>query len=1716
MKEHRNSLRFISRLMLAWCVWASNFIALPTADAERPRGRARIFQWQRQGSEPRRVSRPATKATAKPAPVAQTQSLPGDGASFSAQGMGVSPAGIPTQNMSAAEDNQVFTYDGSTGKWGPENATGEGGGATDLPQLDDVSNDVTSSAAVGDFLGWDGTDWDDIAVTLDTLTDVAITTPATKQTIRYNGSGWVNSQLASTDLSDFAATIAGGTGDVLGWNGSAWDDITINADFLSDVTITSFAEGETLRWNGSALVDSKLATTDLSDFDAAAASDGEVPVWNAAQSKYIPAAIVAGEIDADGVADGWVLTARDDASSFEAPQVGGLLTPDGGTTITKAREFNVKDYGASGSRRIYYGTSTAGTYTTKDSGGTPVDHQFAVGNGVFLLESGAVADVVAPSVTGTYASITQPAITFTANATSNLLTTSVADAMGDGDAIRFTTSAADLPAATPSGLSTGTTYYVAKQSSTTYRVYDSEANALADDGATGFFDITDAGTGTHSLLGVTTYEYTFVAYDKDGAHSTASSTLQTTSGYETLSANNANEIRFHIPRNSVSVAIYGRGTSSRKLLTHYDCTDRWRNDGEIATRATFSAIANNGGAVRMTVASGHGIQVGDYVQILTLSGDVNDEVYDVEAEVTGLNGSETTLDFSGLAHDGMAGTSSGYVQLAQGYWDDKGDAVAFDAARYIPDQENPPMVWRAGMAVWQGQLVCDRTGGRMYRAVSVRGTRRTGTVEPTWSSEASTTFIDNEVIWMRSLQFAEVAEPSAATRKGHWTTIATVPTSSTFTIADAAGAEIGSNKLLIAHNDALAFRECFAAALAHGTSSTQRRGATIKIPGEYFQLYLPGILNTTYWTHSRTGSTTRQTAFWSLLSGTQNVPFPNISIVADPSATIAVRQCQNGGIIEDLGGSYSVEGSVGFLKLGLDEVTIQGGVWEWAPFSGGFSEVAEGDNAFSSRTYWVIDSSSGGSLNLSTVPQGVTIRDVEVHWPSIWEVVGQTDAATNSYRNMRWYNSRLFYGGGDGDFPAYVRGGFVCDHSHIENDKRSGSHGLYLGSGQNDFKITNNVFRYCGLGGGNKFAIQVRGEGGDGWASNILIDNNTFINCDSILLGDATSSNRNHKIVLSNCMGTGVGVSVAECRNVSIYGGTYGHIDIREDCRNVRIENLDCLRLTCDASDTHRGVKIRGIDFSELLSVDNCTDVLVEGCHTFNPHTKSTSLVSGVYEWVATGSNDEYYCRLRATGGDPGISSPTGVQVRDVVSLTAGTLGSLGSDAWYYGDPGALGYSTVVVKLGDSLAYNPDENPSGTVRLITLATDLGLRVEGTVTNATFRDISLRSDWVNYTAMLSGSAPTLRGVKFLNILTEYAGTPVNDNNTLYCWDFSSTNLPLAEEIVIENCEWLYNRTNTGALRRDIRMPLGRGGNVTLRNCKMKMWSSNSDFGTCFGSVHMEGCEIQTNEMLVTPSVAANTLTPIEGYRTNLNAAGVAMVIEQGPASAFPTATSTGTPATLTAGQVIWLGSGSVFYPTDADRLATTNAYDITAVGSPTATVLVRQLAAANSSLASTYEFLGYAGQPDVLGHVKDNLIRGSKAWTYAQITSNQSDYQLVTVINTHRLSSDASREIDGFNAPGGGTVHGRRDRIINVGAQDIVLKDDTDTGSVAQNRIACHTNADITISAGESIEIEYDAIAQVWRTISYTASWELKSDIMPLRRLALWAIEPKRIQLALAA
>lgn len=113
-----------------------------------------------------------------------------------------------------------------------------------------------------------------------------------------------------------------------------------------------------------------------------------------------------------------------------------------------------------------------------------------------------------------------------------------------------------------------------------------------------------------------------------------------------------------------------------------------------------------------------------------------------------------------------------------------------------------------------------------------------------------------------------------------------------------------------------------------------------------------------------------------------------------------------------------------------------------------------------------------------------------------------------------------------------------------------------------------------------------------------------------------------------------------------------------------------------------------------------------------------------------------------------------------------------------------------------------------------------------------------------------------------------------------------------------------------------------------------------------------------------------------------------------------------------------------------------------------------------------------------------FIQWESILTPAQITSNQNDYNPTGLNNggaPHgativRLSSDASRDITSIV----GGVVGRILILVNVGAQNIVLKDDDGATGTAANRL--QLNADTTLLPELSIMLWYDGTSSRWRSM----------------------------------
>ena len=129
--------------------------------------------------------------------------------------------------------------------------------------IDDLSDVNLTSPSSGQVLSYNGTNWINSAASagsLAGLSDTTITSPANGEVLKYNGSSWVDVQLAYSELSGTPTNVSTFTNDA----GYLTNINSESIDDLSDVTITAAANGEVLKYNGSAWVDAQLAYSELS------------------------------------------------------------------------------------------------------------------------------------------------------------------------------------------------------------------------------------------------------------------------------------------------------------------------------------------------------------------------------------------------------------------------------------------------------------------------------------------------------------------------------------------------------------------------------------------------------------------------------------------------------------------------------------------------------------------------------------------------------------------------------------------------------------------------------------------------------------------------------------------------------------------------------------------------------------------------------------------------------------------------------------------------------------------------------------------------------------------------------------------------------------------------------------------------------------------------------------------------------------------------------------------------------------------------------------------------------------------------------------------------------------------------------------------------------------------------------------------------------------
>jgi hypothetical protein len=177
------------------------------------------------------------------------------------------------------------------------------------------------------------------------------------------------------------------------------------------------------------------------------------------------------------------------------------------------------------------------------------------------------------------------------------------------------------------------------------------------------------------------------------------------------------------------------------------------------------------------------------------------------------------------------------------------------------------------------------------------------------------------------------------------------------------------------------------------------------------------------------------------------------------------------------------------------------------------------------------------------------------------------------------------------------------------------------------------------------------------------------------------------------------------------------------------------------------------------------------------------------------------------------------------------------------------------------------------------------------------------------------------------------------------------------------------------------------------------------------------------------------------------------------------------------------AGTLTLPTAVARANKTLVFDATGtpVAGDTSPVYLPTIP---SQAGNTGRFLSTDGTNTVWNPVSS--IPGTFALTGdispAQLTANTDNWAPTGLSGASviRASTDASRNLTGLT----GGANGRTMRLLNVGAQPLVLMHDVT--STAANRFLCPGNNNFTLGANSGCDLTYDSISSRWRVVEQAA------------------------------
>ena len=492
--------------------------------------------------------------------------------------------------ITTAASNQILAYNGSA--WvNVSSFTG------------DVTGDLTGNADTATTLetartiagqSFDGSA--NITIGANDLSDVTITTAASNQILAYNGSAWVNVSSFTGDVTgdltgnadtattlETARTIAGQS-----FDGSA--NITIGANDLSDVTITTAASNQILAYNGTAWVNVSSFTGNVT---------GDL-TGNADTATTLETTRTIGGVDFNGSAD------------IDLPGVnttGNQNTTGSAATLTTARTIGGVEFDGSANINLP-GVNTAGNQNTSGNAATATK--------IASIENDNIVQLTATQ-TLTNKTLTSPSLT-----TPDLGTPSA------GVLTNCT--------GTASGLTTGKVTVTDSNAATAFPiVFNDESDALLDD--TGTFTYTPS-TGTLAASVVNTTGDVTVGGNLTVSGETVTMNVATVS-VEDLNITLGNGVTTDAAANGGGITLKG---ASDKTITYTNGTTSW-DFSEHVNAASGKEFKIGGTSVLSSTTLGTGVVTSSLTTVGALdSGSITSGFGDIDIGTNTIDSGDITVN----------------------------------------------------------------------------------------------------------------------------------------------------------------------------------------------------------------------------------------------------------------------------------------------------------------------------------------------------------------------------------------------------------------------------------------------------------------------------------------------------------------------------------------------------------------------------------------------------------------------------------------------------------------------------------------------------------------------------------------------------------------------------------------------------------------------------------------------------------------------------------------------------------------------------------------------------------------------------------------------------------------------------------------------------------------------------------------------------------------